>query len=133
MVYRFSKEGRLKGEKTVQDLFRKGTRWHGEHLCLYYQMREGMPGVGQVLFGVSKKIVRKATRRNKIKRRLREAYRQHIHLLDPMKDRNVGFLLGYLYKCSHQDRLTSYKALEGEVIASIHYLLCQVKGYCPEA
>jgi ribonuclease P protein component len=46
----------------------------------------------QVLFSVSKKKIKKATGRNYIKRRLKEAYRLNKALLPP-----TGLLLGFVF------------------------------------
>jgi len=54
---------------------------------------EGLEGTSnQVLFSVSKKKIKKATGRNYIKRRLKEAYRLNKSLLPPAR-----LLLGFVF------------------------------------
>ena len=93
MEYKLPKSERLHAEKSIKELFEKGSSfflypfkvmfWVGEEL-------EESPN--QVLFSVSKKKIKKATARNYIKRRLKEAYRLNKALLAPS-----GLLLGFVF------------------------------------
>ncbi len=93
MKYSLPKSERLHAEKSIKELFEKGSSfflypfkvmfWVGEEL-------EESPN--QVLFSVSKKKIKKATGRNYIKRRLKEAYRLNKALLPP-----AGLLLGFVF------------------------------------
>ena len=72
----------------------------------------------QVLFAISKKKVKRAVTRNKLKRRMREAYRLHKHLLAPCE--GTHFLIGYIYIAQHQS--CSFEEIEEKLIASLQYL-----------
>jgi len=88
-------------------------------LALYYQSykTEDIP-YHKVLVSVPKKHFKKSVVRNKIKRRIREAYRQHKHLLYN-KNIDLPFLLGYVYISKD---VQSYKLIEKQVFNSIEYL-----------
>ncbi|WP_281673151.1 ribonuclease P protein component [Pseudoramibacter alactolyticus] len=65
----------LKSEKDFNDVFRKGQRFGNRHFQFYYlKNRENTNRLGII---VSKKVSKRAVVRNKIRRRIREAYRLH--------------------------------------------------------
>lgn len=68
--------------------------------------------VHQVLFAVPKKYIRKAVDRNKIKRRLREAYRLNKDIILSEKAPPVPYVIGYVY-LSKEKML--YKDLESKL------------------
>lgn len=117
---RLYRQERLKQRKVIQQLFKEGTMIKFYPLALYFQNyhTEDFP-YHKVLVSVPKKHFRKSVVRNKIKRRIREAYRQHKHLLYN-KNTDLPFLLGYVYLSKN---VQSYKMIEEQVIDSINYLL----------
>ena len=120
MTYHFPRTERLRRKKHIDSLFRHGKRWHGPLLTLYYLPCEQAQGQKhQVLFAVPKSKIKKAVHRNKIKRRLREAYRHHKHLMT--EGQGTLLHLGYVYK-GKQKRLPTYHTLLQEIKASIEYL-----------
>ena len=118
MPYHFPKKERLKRQKTISTLFRKGNRWKGRAIILYYLPQQEQQVVNhQALFSVPKSRLKKAVDRNKIKRRLREAYRQHKHLMTSSP--RPPYTLGYVYT---KRTLTPYHALAEEMKASFLFL-----------
>jgi ribonuclease P protein component len=117
---RLYRQERLKQRKVIQQLFEKGSNKKFYPVVLYYQkyQPDNYP-YHKVLVSVSKKNFKKSVVRNKIKRRIREAYRQHKHLLYNKKP-DLPFLLGYVYISKN---IQSYKSIEEQVINSINYLL----------
>jgi ribonuclease P protein component len=91
-TYSFSKKERLTHKKMIEELFKNGSFFHLNPLQIRFLSRDDLTN-NQVLISVSKKYHKKAVSRNKIKRRLREAYRLNKHLLPeaPM------FLVAILY------------------------------------
>ena len=69
----------------------------------------------QVLFSVPKKYIRKAVDRNKIKRRLREAYRKNKYLIKDKMHSAVPFLLAYVYISKS---IFPFKEIEKQVLTS---------------
>jgi ribonuclease P protein component len=117
---RLYRHERLKQRKIIQQLFKEGTNKKFYPLALYFQnyKPENIP-YHKVLVSVPKKHFKKSVVRNKIKRRIREAYRQHKYLLYN-KVTDLPFLLGYVYISKN---VQSYKLIEEQVINSINYLL----------
>ncbi len=78
--YTFTKEERLSSKKGIQELFKNGFSFY-----LYPFKVITLPIAEakqhQVLFSVPKRIFKRAVDRNLLKRRMREAYRLHKHLL----------------------------------------------------
>lgn len=108
MRQKLPKTERLSSKKYIQELFSKGkafTYFPYKVICLPLsteqarevagipQGREKTPPVAQVLFSCSKRNFKKAVDRNAVKRRMREAYRLHKHLLPA----DGHFLIAYIY------------------------------------
>ena len=92
--FTFRKEERLKKEKDIQELFTKGSSFY----LFPYKVLFGLnpnPGISchQVLISVSKRHFKRATDRNRIKRRIRESYRLQKHVLTP----DPKFIIGFVY------------------------------------
>ncbi|MGQ9463239.1 MAG: ribonuclease P protein component [Candidatus Fervidibacter sp.] len=70
---RFPEVERLRRQKDIQACLREGERYRNKLITLYIRWtgREGR----RIAFSVGRKVAKKATQRNKIKRWLREAYR----------------------------------------------------------
>jgi ribonuclease P protein component len=93
MEYTLPKSERLHAEKSIKELFEKGSSFFLYPFKVMFWVGEGLEeSPNQVLFSVSKKKIKKATGRNYIKRRLKEAYRLNKSLLPPS-----GLLLGFIF------------------------------------
>ena len=93
MEYKLPKSERLHAEKSIKELFEKGSSFFLYPFKVMFWVGEGLEeSPNQVLFSVSKKKIKKATGRNYIKRRLKEAYRLNKSLLP-----QSGLLLGFIF------------------------------------
>jgi ribonuclease P protein component len=72
--FSFPKSERLNKKKVIQELFDKSSSFYLYPFRVYFQLSSD-PESHQVMFSVSKRNFKKATDRNLIKRRMREAYR----------------------------------------------------------
>jgi len=76
MSLKFGKEEKLKSEKLIGQLFEEGASVSQFPLRLFYLKTEFKSGVNfKTTVSVSKKNIKKAVDRNRIKRLLRESYR----------------------------------------------------------
>jgi len=92
--YSFQKEERLSGEKAIKELFKKGASFKLFPFRVIV-MKNQSPDYPyhQVLISVPKQTFKKATSRNTIKRRIREAYRLNKSKLES----NEKLVIAYLY------------------------------------
>ena len=73
-TFSLPKSERLYKKKDIQELFDKGSSFYLYPFRIFVQ-KQSEQNIHQVLFSVSKKNFKKAVDRNRIKRRMREAYR----------------------------------------------------------
>ena len=93
MEYTLPKSERLHAEKSIKELFEKGSSFFLYPFnVIVLAAGEELDAVNQALFSVSKKKIKKATGRNFIKRRMKEAYRLNKTLLAP-----AGISLGFIF------------------------------------
>ncbi|QSE97944.1 ribonuclease P protein component [Fulvivirga lutea] len=111
----FKKAERLHKKKLIEELFSKGSYFYLPPFKVYYSVSSEVE-TNQMLVSVPKKIFKKAVERNKLKRRTREAYRNHKHLLL----NNNKFLIGYIYTAK---KLVTYDPIERAVLSSIQKLV----------
>ncbi|MDI6401247.1 ribonuclease P protein component [Balneolaceae bacterium ANBcel3] len=70
----------LRGRESIQRLFRTGKALKEQHLDMRYLIFPGSEDACQMAFITGKKLG-KAHRRNLLRRRMKEAYRKHQHLI----------------------------------------------------
>lgn len=89
----FRKEERLHSKISIQELFDKGSSFYLYPFKVLFIKGKPDSTINQVLFTVSKRNFKRAVDRNKIKRRVREAFRLNKSQLSiPQK-----LLIGYIY------------------------------------
>ncbi len=91
---------RLKSRKTIQQLFTTGKSFAIYPLRLVYLQNETplSPYAVQFTVSVSKKRIKKAVHRNRIKRQIREAWRQNKSTVyEALKDQNIQYAFMIIY------------------------------------
>jgi len=96
--YFFNKSERLSSQKSIQELFAKGSSFFVFPYKIIYLHTE-FPNTTppKLLISVPKKIFKKAVDRNKIRRRIKEAYRQNKHMLLPVTEKNLSLSVAFIY------------------------------------
>lgn len=87
----FKKEEKLSGEKSIQELFTKGSSFYLNPFKVI--TLPSSFSVNRVLVSVPARTFKRAVDRNKIKRRIREAYRINKEKLNS----NKKLLIAYIY------------------------------------
>ena len=114
----FSRHERLSSKKLIRTLFDRGMAYKLFPIRVLYLPYEGLES-HQVLFTVPRRKFKKAVDRNRIKRQMREAYRLHKHQISYSPDKDVRFLLAYIYIA---DKKYSYQDIETKIMVSINRL-----------
>ena len=102
---------RLKRKKCIAKLFAEGQVVHLHPVRFVYLTNTelDLSNQPQVLFTVSKKRIQSAVDRNIVKRRMRESYRQHKHLLTINDLRSIPWTVGCIYVGNNTE---SYPTIE---------------------
>lgn len=118
--YTFPKKERLSSKKEIRELFENGSSFYLPPFKVIFQPYTPTSDTSgfyhKVLFSIPKRNFKKAVTRNKIKRRLKEAYRLNKHQL--LKPNFVGLplLIAYIYIGKKVD---SYEMIEEKLKASL--------------
>ncbi len=95
MDFSFSKKEKLKSKKAIKILFKEGQKVSVFPLTLIYLKSGNKNEVG---VSVSKRYFKKAVDRNRVKRLLREAYRQNKKMLIDNNISGYAFMILYIGK-----------------------------------
>lgn len=97
--YTLSKDERLSWKRYIDLLFEKGRSFVAFPLrVVYLPVEEGTGAPVSILISVSKKKFKRAVKRNRVKRQVRECYRVRKHdLVVPLQEKGKGLLVAFLY------------------------------------
>ncbi|TRX72433.1 ribonuclease P protein component [Carboxylicivirga sp. M1479] len=97
--FTFKKQERLCSRDTIQSLFDKGQSFvKYPFRVTYMELDKNEKADAQILVSVSKRRFKRAYKRNRLKRLIREAYRLNKHqLTDELKERNVKLAIAFIY------------------------------------
>ena len=113
---KFPKSERLHSRKHIEELFEQGTSFTIYPLKVVY-LKKPLESTlkNQVLISTPKFFFKKSVDRNKLKRRIKEAYRLHKQVLE---NKQAGFylLIGYIYIGKE---ISSYQSIEEKLKQSL--------------
>jgi len=97
--YTFPKSQRLTGKKEIDTVYKEGQTLKKFPFVVKYVRNVEMEDESlKALFAVPKRRISKATSRNKVRRKLKEAYRLHKHSLEKvLEDSNQKMALFFVY------------------------------------
>jgi ribonuclease P protein component len=139
--YQFKKEERLKSPAEINDLFNNCRSVLCNPLKVIYKVipcdtREDLHKTGktqyplQVLITVPSRKFRNAVDRNRIRRKIREAYRLNKNSINAANETNVNLKLGIIYLGENKD--PDYSIIEAALLECIVKLRKQVRLYRQE-
>ncbi len=113
----FSRSERLKSRKAIAEIFDSGELAKAYPILLRYRLVPRTEAAAQMAFTVPKRSFRKAAHRNRIKRRVREAYRLSKHLIAVPEDKCLQGMMIYTGRSEE-----SYYKIEKAVNKIIQYI-----------
>ncbi len=117
--YTLKKSEILKHKKVISELFEKGSSFSIYPIKIIFRIKS--EGQHQVLISVPKKKFKKAVERNKIKRRLREAYRLNKHILN-LNDKSK-LNIAYIYI---SEQILPFNFIQDKMIESLKRLINKI-------
>jgi ribonuclease P protein component len=108
----FKKVERLHKKKLIKELFEKGSSFYLFPFKVMYKEAPSEVTNSQILISVPKRTFKKAVDRNKIKRRIREAYRLNKENLIIPDNR----LIAYLYTAKES---LPFEKIQSQMVASL--------------
>lgn len=97
--YTFSKEERLSWKRYIDLLFAKGQSFVAFPLrVIFLPVEDELPAPSSILISVPKKKFKRAIKRNRIKRQIRESYRvRKPDLIETLTEKKQNLLIAFLY------------------------------------
>lgn len=118
--YTFAKDERLCHQKSIDRLFAEGKSFIAYPLRVVYLTEKDEVAerqISQVLISVAKRKFKRANKRNRVKRLVREAYRLNKpDLIDALQSRNLRMTLAFLYL---KDELPTYEEIEKSILKMV--------------
>jgi ribonuclease P protein component len=124
-MYSFSKGEKLSSKVLIDKVFESKRKLveYPLHLTYCYVDTE-MPFAAQVLLSVSKKKMKKAVQRNRVKRILRESYRLHKHIVyNALNTKQKKIALAILYTSTE---MPEFKEIESKIILILERLAKEI-------
>jgi len=120
-MHKFPKSERLNSKLIIDELFTKGKSFYIEPfkiIWLEYPLALNLKT--QVLIAVSKRYLKKSVHRNKIKRRIKEAYRiQKYFLLNTLTNSGKQYVFAFLYTSK---QINDYRIIKNKILLILQRL-----------
>jgi ribonuclease P protein component len=125
--FTFPKKEKLCSRKVIGALFSGGSSFVKYPFRVVFMKTENDEQVPvKVLITVSKKRIRRANKRNLLKRRIREAYRLNKHLLLPFLEENsLKIAVAFVYL---PDEIMTYRDIEKRMKDSLQTILKKLES-----
>jgi len=122
----FRKEERLTNKKKVELLFSEGKTFTVfPFRVIWMETKPKSIYPAQLGISVPKKSFSKSVHRNKIKRRIREAYRKNKHILyEILQKKNLPITMMLVYTAKEE---LPYSEIEKKMLVSLHKLIATVQ------
>ncbi len=118
--FKFTKNERLCGDIKINTLFTKGKAFISYPFRIVYTEVEYNNTLAQILISVPKRRFKKAVKRIRLKRQIREAYRLNKSSLESyLKEKEIAMHIGYTYISNDE---LPYKEIEKGIIDSFKKL-----------
>ena len=126
--YTFGRKERLSGRNQVETLFGAGKSFNQHPFKVFFTVEEtGKPLEIKILVAVSKKKFKHAVDRNRVKRKIREAYRLNkSYLLNTLLTQTTNLNIGFVYVDFEKD--PSFTVLQKAMVACLEKLTRQVNA-----
>ncbi|MGC9375358.1 MAG: ribonuclease P protein component [Bacteroidales bacterium] len=125
---KFSKKERLKSHKKIQHLFEKGNQFYQfPFLITWHLEKQFNPEVcAQIGISVSKRKIKKAVERNRIKRKIKEIYRKNkVLIYNPLKEFKQSIYFMVIYNSAED---LNYTEMEKELLKALHKMVKQLRS-----
>ena len=121
MKQTFKKEERLKSRKDIEGLMEGGTAISVSPIKMIWKEAVWKGSIhAKATVAVSKKNFRKAVDRNKLKRRMREAFRKNkLKLVDELQQKNKKINLMFIHA---NKEMSAYSLIESSIIKTLEKL-----------
>ncbi len=131
--FSFSKKEKLCSKKEIAGLFKNGNKFTVFPLQVIWKENndDDTCNRARIMISIPKKKIKKAVVRNRIKRRIKEAYRLNKNLLNSFlakQDKNISLILIFINKEEN-----NYKELEKKIIVILQRLVQEYKKINPNA
>ena len=112
----FPKKEKLNSKIKIDNLFRSKNTFTYNKIKVHWIINSSEENQSETLISVPKKIIPLSTKRNKIKRLIRESYRTHKNILQLD---NKGINISFMFLSSE---IPEYNSLEGKIKVILHRL-----------
>lgn len=121
MRFTFKKEERLYGHAALENVYTNGKHVHTNAIkIIFTEVPQNDQPACRVVFSVPKRGFKKAVDRNLIKRRMREVYRNHKHILYQHLENKQKQIHIYLIYTSKQ--IIEFDALKENIVQALQLL-----------